>query len=164
MKQFPMPHQREKITLMIVNKLSMLPRKRKVRSIWRKNIYRDWKTSCRDNKKLIKSELEQNKVDNLNCKRIKKYKTFLKKSKKEEPINVENFFIDDNVFESGGISNADREFIIDFITDQILLPILKDSLKNQMRQKWKLFILRKKKLRRKNKCQLLLTKNLRPVH
>ena len=29
----PMPHQREKITLMIVNKLSMLPRKRKVRSI-----------------------------------------------------------------------------------------------------------------------------------
>ena len=28
----PMPHQREKITLMIVNKLSMLPRKRKVRS------------------------------------------------------------------------------------------------------------------------------------
>ena len=33
MKQFPMPHQREKITLMIVNKLSMLPRKRKVRSI-----------------------------------------------------------------------------------------------------------------------------------
>ena len=88
----------------------------------------------------------------MNCKRIKKYKTFLKKSKKEEPINVENFFIDDNVFESGGISNADREFIIDFITDQILLPILKDSLKNQMRQKWKLFILRKKKLRRKNKC------------
>ena len=29
----PMPHQREKINLMIVNKLSMLPRKRKVRSI-----------------------------------------------------------------------------------------------------------------------------------
>ena len=29
MKQFPMPHQREKITLMIVNKLSMLPEKGK---------------------------------------------------------------------------------------------------------------------------------------
>ena len=85
--------------------------------------------------------------------------------KREEPLNVENFFIDDNdVFESEGISNADREFIIDFITEQILLPILKDSLKNQMRQKWKLFILREKKLRRKNKCQLMLSKNLRPVH
>ena len=30
------------------------------------------------------------------------------------------------------------------LTEQILLPMLKDSLKNQMRQKWKLFIPRKK--------------------
>ena len=75
--------------------------------------------------------------------------------KREEPINVENFFIDDNdVFESEGISNADREFIIDFITEQILLPILKDSLKNQMRQKWKLFILREKKVEKKEQMSI----------
>ena len=30
------------------------------------------------------------------------------------------------------------------LTGQTLLSMLKDSLKNQMRQKWKLFILRKK--------------------
>ena len=30
------------------------------------------------------------------------------------------------------------------LTEKFLLPLLKDSLKNQMDQKWKLFILRKK--------------------
>ena len=43
------------------------------------------------------------------------------------------------------------------LTEQFLLPLLKDSLKNQMDQKWKLFILRKK-IERKNKCQFMKTK------
>ena len=74
-----MPHQREKITLMIVKELSMLPQKRKVRSICQKIYKETEKQAVEDNKKLIKSELEQNKIDNLNCKRIKKCKACLKK-------------------------------------------------------------------------------------
>ena len=45
--------------------------------------------------------------------------------------------IDDNdIFDSEEISNADREFfLLILLTEQILLPMLKNSLKNQMRQK-----------------------------
>ena len=72
--------------------------------------------------------------------------------KEEEPLNVENFFIDDNyIFEDEEISNADRTFIIDPINRSNLLPMLKNSLKNQMSQKME-------KLRRKNKYRLTMMK------
>ena len=65
-------------------------------------------------KKIIKSELEQDKVD-IQVSResdIKKVQDVFDEVKEEE----ENFFIDDNdIFDSEEISNADREFIIDLI-------------------------------------------------
>ena len=70
-------------------------------------------------KKIIKSELEQDKVD-IQVSResgIKKVQDIFDKVKEEEPLNVENFFIDDNdIFDSEKICNADREFIIDLFT------------------------------------------------
>ena len=69
-------------------------------------------------KKIIKSELEQDKVD-IQVSResdIKKVQDVFDEVKEEEPLNVENFFIDDNdIFGCEEISNADREFIIDLI-------------------------------------------------
>ena len=106
------------------------------------------KQDVEDEKEFSKSELEQNKVDNQETKEpdLKKVQDVFDKVKEEEPINVDNFFIDDNdIFDSEEVFNADREFIIDLINrTSVLLLILKDLLKNQMSQKWKLLILRKK--------------------
>ena len=107
----------------------------------------DWKTKFREREKNIKSGLEQDKVDIQVSRQsdIKKVQDVFDEIKEEEPLNVENFFIDDNdIFDSEEISNVDREFILLLLTAQILFPILKNSLKNQMSQKWKLFILKKK--------------------
>ena len=76
------------------------------------------KQTVENEKKIIKSELEQNKVDVKIEKEsdIKKVQDVFEEVKKEEPINVENFFIDHNsIFDSEEISDADREFIIDLI-------------------------------------------------
>ena len=62
--------------------------------------------------------MEQDKVDIkvLRESDIKKVHDVLDEVKEEEPLNVENFFIDDNdIFNSEEIYNADREFIIDHI-------------------------------------------------
>ena len=103
------------------------------------------KQTAEREKKIIKSELEQDKVD-IQVSRGSDVK------KEEEPLNVENFFIDDNhIFEDEEISNADRTFIIDLINRSNLLPMLKNSLKNQMSQKME-------KLRRKSKYRLTMMK------
>ena len=76
------------------------------------------KQDVEDEKEFSKSELEQNKVDNQETKEpdIKKVQDVFDKVKEEEPINVDNFFIDDNnIFDSEEVFNADREFIIDLI-------------------------------------------------
>ena len=78
------------------------------------------KQTAEREKKIIKSELEQDKVD-IQVSRGSDVK------KEEEPLNVENFFIDDNyIFEDEEISNADRTFIIDPINRSNLLPMLKN--------------------------------------
>ena len=72
----------------------------------------------RTKKKIIKSKLEQNKVDIQVAKEldIKKGQDVFHEVKQKKQINVENFFIDDNdIFDSEEISNADKEFIIDLI-------------------------------------------------
>ena len=80
------------------------------------------KTNCRDRKKFIKSELEQDRVD-IQVSResdIKKVQDVFDEFKEEEPLNAENFFIDDNdICDSEEISNADREFIIDVVNRTI---------------------------------------------
>ena len=106
------------------------------------------KNKLQRERKFIKSELEQEKVD-IQVSReseIKKVKDVFD-VKEEEPLNVENFFIDDNdIFKSEEISNADMigNLLSILLTEQILWPMLKNSLKNKMHQKWKLFILKKK--------------------
>ena len=76
------------------------------------------KQTAEREKKFIKSELEQDKVD-IQVSResdIQKIQDVFDEVKEEEPLNVENFFIDDNdIFDSEDISNVDREFIIDLI-------------------------------------------------
>ena len=76
------------------------------------------KNKLQREKKFIKSELEQDNID-IQVSResdIKKVQDVFDEVKEEEPLNVENFFIDDNdIFDSEEISNAYREFIIDFI-------------------------------------------------
>ena len=70
-------------------------------------------------KKIIKSELEQDKVDIPVSREsdIKKVQDIFDEVKEEEPLNAENFFIDDSdIFDSEEISNAAREFIIDLFT------------------------------------------------
>ena len=65
----------------------------------------------------IKSKLEQDKTD-IQVSResdIKKVQDIFDEVKKEEPLNVEIVFTDDNIFDSEKISNVDREFIIDLI-------------------------------------------------
>ena len=76
------------------------------------------KQDVQDEKKIIKSKLEQNKVDIQVAKEldIKKGQDVFHEVKQKKQINVENFFIDDNdIFDSEEISNADKEFIIDLI-------------------------------------------------
>ena len=62
--------------------------------------------------------MEQGKVD-IQVSResdIKKHQHAFDEVKEEEPLNVENLFIDDNdIFDSAEISNADRKFITDLI-------------------------------------------------
>ena len=78
----------------------------------------NWTTNTEREKKIIKSELKQDKTD-IQVSResdIKKVQDVFDEVKEEEPLDVENFFIDDNdIFNSEEISNADREFIIDLI-------------------------------------------------
>ena len=113
------------------------------------------KQAVENEKKFIKSELEQNKVDVKIEKEsdIKKVQDVFEEVKKEEPIMLKISLLITIAF------STVKKFLMQIgnlllilLTEQILLPMLKDSLKNQIRQKWKLFILRKKKKKRKNKC------------
>ena len=89
----------------------------------------------RTKKKIIKSELEQNKVDIQIAKElgIKKGQHFFHEVKEKKPINVANFFIDDNdIFDSEEILMQIGNLLLILLTEQILLPMLKDLLKNQI--------------------------------
>ena len=119
------------------------------------------KQTAEREKKNIRSELEQDKVD-IQVSResdIKNVQDVFDVVKEEEPLNDENFLIDDNdFFDSEEISNTDKEFITDFINRTNFNAYAKKFVEDQMSQKWKLFILKKKKLRRMNKCRLTMTR------
>ena len=79
--------------------------------------------------------------------------------KEEEPLNVENLFIDDNyIFDSEEISNADREFIIDLINRTNFIADTKKFIEEQNASKIEIVHPKEKKLRRKRKCRLMVTK------
>ena len=117
------------------------------------------KQSVQD-KKTHQNELEPNKVDIQVAKLdIKKVQDVFEEVKKEKPMNVENFFIDDNdIFDSEEISNVDGEFIIDLINGTNFIV-------NTKKIRWRIKCIkngncssRGKKLRRKSKCWLMATK------
>ena len=78
----------------------------------------NWTTNTEREKKIIKSELKQDKTD-IQVSResdIKKVQDVFDEVKEEKPLDVENFFMDDNdIFDNEEISNTNREFIIDLI-------------------------------------------------
>ena len=122
-----MPQGRGKMRLMIVKQLSMLPPKREIEDEIDEKIYKEpkletaieiKKQAIEDEKKLIKTELEQSKIDIQIAKEsdIKKIQGIFDEVKEEEPIDVENVFFNGNdIFDSEEIYNADREFLIDLI-------------------------------------------------
>ena len=115
------------------------------------------KQAVENEKKFIKSELEQNKVDVKIEKEsdIKKVQDVFEEVKKEEPINVENFFIDHNsIFDSEEISDADREFIIDLINRTNFIA---DAKRFVEKSKMEIVHPEEKKMKRKNKCRLMMT-------
>ena len=106
----------------------------------------------RTKKQFFKSELKQNQVDIQTAREsdIKKVQDVFE-VKEVEPINVEDFFIDDSdIFDSEEISNADRECIIDFINRRF------DEESNV--PKMEIVHPEEKKLRGKNKCRQMTTK------
>ena len=105
--------------------------------------------------------MEQDKVD-IQVSResdIKKVQDVFDDAKDEEPLIAENSLLMTMIF-----SQVKRflmqigNLLLILLTERICLPMLKNSLKNQMSEKWKLFILKKKKLRSENKCRLIMTK------
>ena len=112
-------------------------------------------------KKIIKSELEQNKVD-IQVSResdIIKVQDVFDRVKEEEPLNVENFFIDGNdIFDSEEIYNGNREFIIDLINRTNFIAYAKKFVEESNESKMEIVYPEEKKMRRKNKCQLTMTK------
>ena len=119
------------------------------------------KQPVEDKKQIIKSELEQKKVDIQIAKEpdIKKIQDVFDKVKEEEPINVENFFINDNYFfNSEEIYNSDREFIIDLINRTNFIADAKRFAEESNVPKIEIVHPEMKKLRRKNECQLMMTK------
>ena len=115
------------------------------------------KNKLQREKKFIKSELEQDKID-IQVSResdIKKVQDVFDEVKEEE----ENFFIDDNdIFDSEEISNAYREFIIDFINRTNFIADAKKFVEESNASKMEVIHPEEKKLRRKNKCRLTMTK------
>ena len=101
--------------------------------------------------------MEQDKID-IQVSResdIKKVQDVFDEVKEEE----ENFFIDDNdIFDSEEISNAYREFIIDFINRTNFIADAKKFVEESNASKMKVIHPEEKKLRRKSKCRLTMTK------
>ena len=105
------------------------------------------KQTAEREKKIIKSELKQDKVDMQVSREsdIKEVQDVFGEVKEEEPLNVEISLLVTMIFSTvKGLLMQIGSLLLILLTDQILLPILKNSLKNQMRQKWKFFILKKK--------------------
>ena len=116
------------------------------------------KQAVKDEKKFNKSELELNKV-HIQIGKNQILKKCRAEIKEEKSLNFKNLFVDNNdIFDNEENSNAETEFIIDLIDRKNFVADVLPMLQNQMCHKWKLFILRGKKLRRTNKCRLMMTK------
>ena len=86
---------------------------------------------------------------------IKKVQGAFDDVRKEEPLNLENFYIgNSNIFGSEEISNADREFIIDLINKTNFIVNAKSFVEESNASKWKLFILKKKKNEEKKQMSI----------
>ena len=121
----------------------------------------DWKTKFREREKNIKSGLEQDKVDIQVSRQsdIKKVQDVFDEIKEEEPLNIENFFIDDNdIFDSEEISNVDREFIIALINSTNFIPHTEKFVEESNESKMEIVHPEEKTLRRRNKYWLTMTK------
>ena len=119
------------------------------------------KQTAEREKKIIKSELKQDKVDMQVSREsdIKEVQDVFGEVKEEEPLNVENFFIGDNdIFDSEGIANADREFIIDLINRSNFIANSKKFIEESNASKMEILHPEEKKLRRKNRCRLTMMK------
>ena len=98
--------------------------------------------------------MEQDKVDIQVSRQsdIKKVQDVFDEIKEEEPLNVENFFIDDNdIFDSEEISNVDREFIIALINSTNFIPHTEKFIEESNESKMEIVHPEEKTLRRKNK-------------
>ena len=147
---------KRKMTLMIVKHLSMLSQKEKMKmNLMKKYIKnRSLKLLLRLKNKLLRTKKNLSKV-NLNPTRLifkfqknqilKKYRIFLTRSKKKnQQMLTISSLMTMIFFTVKRFLMQLRNLLLMLLTEQMLLPLLKDSSKNQIRQKWKLFILRKK--------------------
>ena len=95
-------------------------------------------------KKILKSELQQNKVDLKLSKEaeIKKMQDVFDEVKQEEQLkDIESFFIGDNdIFNNDEISEADRGFIMDLIGRTTFIANKKSLSRIRRWQKWELLI------------------------
>ena len=111
----------------------------------------------REKKKIIKSELEQDKAD-IQVSResdIKKVQDDFDEVKEEEPLNVENFFIDDNdIFSCEEISNADREFIIDLINKTNFVADAKKFVEESNESKMEIIYPEEMKIKKKEQMSI----------
>ena len=81
---------------------------------------------------------------------IEKVQDIFGEVKEEEPLNVENFFIDDNdIFDSEEISNADREFIIDFVNRSNFIADAKKFVEGSNESKMEIVHPEEKKIEKK---------------
>ena len=164
-KQFPMSHQKGKMTLMTGKQSPMLPQKGKVKMKLTKKYTTNQtlklqlrlKNKLLREKKIIKSELEQDKVD-IQVSResdIIKVQDVFDRAKKEEPLNVENFFIDGNdIFDSEDIYNADREFIIDLIIKTNFIADAKKFVEESNESKMEIVYPEEKKIEEKEQMSI----------
>ena len=110
----------------------------------------------REKKKIIKNELVQDKVD-IQVSResdIKKVQDVFDKVKEEEPLNAENFFIDDNdIFNSEEISNA-REFIIGLINRTNFIANAKEFVEELSESKMEIVHPEEKKIEKKEQMSI----------
>ena len=114
-----------------------------------------------EDEKKFESELEQNKVDIHIAKEtgIKKVQDIFDEVKEEEPMNFENLFIDDNdIFDIEEISNTDWEFINYLINRTNFIADANRVVEESNTPKMEIVHPQEKKLRGKNKCQLMTTK------
>ena len=79
--------------------------------------------------------------------------------KEEEPLNVENLFIDDNdIFDSKVISNADREYITDLINRANVIANAKKLIEESNVSKMEIVYPEEKRIEKKEQMSIDMMK------